>query len=73
MFPKRMAFSSPIMFYLVLKGVSLLMPFSAFRLAFTNGLMSEAMFLWFLSMLLWSTKRVPECDKDYEMKSERGV
>ena len=52
-FPKWMALVSPIMFYLVLKGISLLMPVGAFRLAFTNGLMSEAMFLWFLSMLPW--------------------
>ena len=52
-FPKWMMLSNPIMFYLVLKGVSLLMPVSAFRLAFTNSLMSAAMLLWFLSMLIW--------------------
>ena len=46
-----MALSNPVTIYLALKGVSLLMPVGAFRLAFTNGLMSEAMFLWFLSML----------------------
>ena len=51
-FPKWMAISNPITLYLVLKGVSLLIPVSAFRLAFTNGLMSEAMFLWFLSMMI---------------------
>ena len=54
-FPKWMALSNPIMFYLVLKGISLLMPVSAFRLAFTNGLMSEAMFLWFAFMLPWNS------------------
>ena len=48
-----MTLSNPITFYLVLKGISLLMPVGAFRIAFTNGLMSEAMFLWFLSMLPW--------------------
>lgn len=52
-FPKWMTLTNPIMFYLALKGISLLMPVSAFQLAFTNGLMSEAMFLWFLSMLVW--------------------
>ena len=52
-FPRWMALSNPISFDLVLKGISLLMPVSAFRLAFTNGLMSEAMILWLLSMLLW--------------------
>ena len=56
-FPKWMALSNPITFYLVLKGLTLLMPISAFRLAFTNGLMSEAMFLWFLSMMLWSSSK----------------
>lgn len=55
-FSKWMALSNPVMFYLVLKGCSLLMPGGEFRIAFTNGLMSEAMFLWFLSMLLWSSK-----------------
>ena len=50
-FPKWMALVNPITFYLVLKGISLLMPVSPFRIAFTNGLMSEAMFLWFASML----------------------
>lgn len=60
-FPKWMALSNPIIFYLVLKALSLLMPVSAFRLAFTNGLMSEAMFLWFLSMLAWRfSKRVQQ-------------
>ncbi|MCD8348633.1 MAG: hypothetical protein LUD16_11960 [Lachnospiraceae bacterium] len=31
-----------------------LMPDSAFRLAFMNGLMSESMVLWFGSILIWS-------------------
>ena len=56
-FPKWMALSSPILFYLALKGISLLMPIGAFRIAFTNGLMSEAMLLWFFSMLLWSCRK----------------
>lgn len=38
----------------VLKLLTMLMPDSAFRLAFTNGLMSESMLIWFVSMLLWS-------------------
>ena len=56
-FPRWMTLSSPITFYLVLKGFSLRMPIGAFRIAFTNGLMSEAMFLWFFSMLLWSSSK----------------
>ena len=56
-FPKGMALSNPILFYLVLKGCSLLMPVGAFRIGFTNGLMSEAMFLWFFSMLRWISSK----------------
>lgn len=51
-FPKGMALSNPLIFYVLLKLLTLLMPDSAFRLAFTNGLMSESMLLWFVSMLL---------------------
>lgn len=51
--PSRMAASNPLIFYGILKAVTLLMPEGAFRLAFTNGLMSESMLLWFVSMLLW--------------------
>lgn len=53
-FPKGMALSNPLIFYVLLKLLTMLMPDSAFRLAFTNGLMSESMLLWFGSMLLWS-------------------
>lgn len=50
--PKWMAFSNPLVFYGILKALTLLMPDGAFRLAFTNGLMSEGMALWFGSILL---------------------
>ncbi len=52
--PKWMALANPLMFYALLKLLTLLMPESSFRLAFTNGLMSEAMALWFGSMLIWT-------------------
>lgn len=55
--PKWMAFSNPLVFYGILKAVTLLMPEVAFRLAFTNGLMSEGMALWFGSFLLWLGRR----------------
>ena len=55
-FPKWMALSNPLVFYGVLKLLTLLMPDIPFRLAFTNGLMSESMVLWFGSMLVWSKK-----------------
>jgi len=34
------------------KVISMLMPQSAFRIAFTNGLMSESMIIWFLFVYL---------------------
>ena len=51
-FPKAMAFTNVLILFVVLKGISLLLPVSAFRLGFTNGLMSESMILWFSFMLL---------------------
>ncbi|MBR6954481.1 MAG: hypothetical protein IKH77_05545 [Clostridia bacterium] len=51
-FPRWMAFTNVLVIYAVLKGISLLLPVSAFRLGFTNGLMSESMILWFGIMLL---------------------
>lgn len=55
-FPKWMAATNVLFLFVILKGVSLLMPVSAFRLGFTNGLMSESMILWFGSMLMWGAK-----------------
>ena len=51
-FPRWMAFTNVLIIYGVLKGVSLLMAVNAFRLGFTNGLMSESMILWF-GFMLW--------------------
>ncbi|MCD8120454.1 MAG: hypothetical protein LUE29_13440 [Lachnospiraceae bacterium] len=51
--PRQMVLSNPLIFYLALKLMTLLMPDSAFCLAFTNGLMSESMVLWFGSILAW--------------------
>ncbi|MDE6591139.1 MAG: hypothetical protein K2K53_12525 [Oscillospiraceae bacterium] len=55
-FAKWMVLSNPLVFYGILKLLTLLMPDSSFRLAFTNGLMSESMVLWFGSMLIWNKK-----------------
>lgn len=52
-FPKWMAFTNVLVIFGVLKCVSMLMPESAFRLGFTNGLMSESMIIWFVIMLIW--------------------
>lgn len=64
-FPRWMAVSNPLIIYGILKAVTLFMPDSAFRLAFTNGLMSESMALWFSGMLIWMEKMstdVEDCD-----------
>ena len=55
-FPIWMAFTNVLVIYAVLKGISLCMPVSAFRLGFTNGLMSESMILWFGIMLVRKEK-----------------
>ena len=54
-FGKAMALNNPLILYIVLKLITLLMPDLPFRLAFTNGLMSEAMLIWFI-IFIFSTK-----------------
>lgn len=65
LFPKVMAFTNILIIYALLYGVKMLLPDSPFRLGFTNGLMSEAMIIWFAIMLVW-TIRV-----DSEEKNQR--
>ena len=57
-FPRRMAFTNVLVIFAVLKGLSLFLPFSAFRLGFINGLMSESMIIWFGIMLVWERRYV---------------
>lgn len=52
-FPRWMAFFSVLCIFALLKGASLLLPGDAFRLGFTNGLMSESMILWFGILMFW--------------------
>ncbi len=47
-----MAFTNVLLIFGILKVISMLMPQSAFRIAFTNGLMSESMIIWFLFVYL---------------------
>ena len=54
-FPPWMALTHVLVIYAILKGVSLLLPPSAFRLGLTNGLMSESMIIWFGIMLAYKT------------------
>lgn len=59
--PLQMAVSNPLIFYGLLKLFTMFMQDNAFCLAFTNGLMSESMALWFVSLLIWLyLKRKPE-------------
>ena len=57
-FPKVMAFTNVLILFAVLKGVSLLLPVSAFHLGFTNKPISESMLLWFGAMLIWKVKEM---------------
>ena len=47
-FKRGMAFTNVLVVFGVLKLISSIMPESAFRLGFTNGLMSESMIIWFV-------------------------
>ncbi len=51
-FRKAMAFTNVLVIFAVLKTIASFMPESAFRLGFTNGLMSESMIIWFILILL---------------------
>lgn len=62
-FPRWMAASNPLIIYGILKALTLVMPEGAFRLAFTNGLMSESMALWFGSILIWLVRQRERCEK----------
>ncbi len=55
--PKAFCISNPLVIYSVLYIVKTIMPESPFRLGFTNGLMSEAIFLWFGSILIFCIVR----------------
>ena len=56
-FAKGMAFTNVLIIFAVLKVVAGIIPQSAFRLGFTNGLMSESMVIWFAIMLTIELKR----------------
>lgn len=54
--PKKAAFFNVLVFYVVLKALTVLLPNTAFRSGFTNGLMSESMVLFFVVIWLFSRK-----------------
>ena len=51
-FAKKMAFANVLIIFALLKLIASMMPESAFRLGFTNGLMSESMVIWFAIILI---------------------
>lgn len=65
-FHRGMAFSNVLIIYIALSFVKSMLPDTAFRLGFTNGLMSESMLLWFMAMAVWAwvTTRKTERDKN---------
>lgn len=52
-----MAFTNILIIYGALQFVKLALPDTPFRLGFSNGLMSESMFIWFGIMLVWTIKK----------------
>ena len=56
-FSKCYALNNPLFFYILLKAFTMILPDVPARLAFVNGLMSEAMFLWFLVWLFHDLKK----------------
>lgn len=55
-FPKWMAFTNILIIYVIMYMIKSCLPKSAFQLGFTNGLMSESMFIWFVIMIVWLMK-----------------
>ena len=56
-FAKGIAFTNVLIIFVVLKLVAALIPESAFKMGFTNGLMSESMVIWFAIMLIRELKK----------------
>ncbi len=53
---KSGAFCSVLVIFVILEILVQFMPASAFKLGFTNGLMSESMFIWFCGLLAMGSK-----------------
>jgi len=56
-FPKAMAFTNVLVIYGMMYLIRLMLPESAFRLGFINGMMSESMIIWFVIMILWTNQK----------------
>ena len=55
--PRWMAAVNPLTLYALLSLSKVVLPDSAFRIGFINGLMSESMILWFAAFIIWHLRR----------------
>ena len=55
--PRWMAAVNPLTLYALLSVGKVILPDSAFRIGFINGLMSESMILWFTVFMVWHLRR----------------
>ena len=62
-FPTWMAFTNVLVMYGILQLVKAFLSDTPFRIGFTNGLMSESMFIWFGIMLAWGMIHLGNCEK----------
>lgn len=58
--PKWMAAGNVLCFYVIFYVVKLLLPDTAFRIGFTNGLMSESMIWFFLLIWIVGSRRITQ-------------
>jgi hypothetical protein len=56
--PKWVAFTNVLIIFAVMEVIKSFMPESAFRIGFTNGLMSESMFIFFIIILVVRWKQI---------------
>ncbi|MDO5546191.1 MAG: hypothetical protein Q4F81_10310 [Eubacteriales bacterium] len=55
--PRKLAAANPLLLFMALRLLTVCLPQSSFQIAFTNGLMSESMLLWFAALLIWAQNR----------------
>ena len=55
-FPRWMALNNPLIIFMIMKGITVFMNNDAFKLAFTNGLMSESMLIFFIILIIGGVK-----------------
>ncbi len=51
--PKTMVVSNPLVIYALLYAITSFIPYTSFRMGLTNGLLSESIMIWLLSLLIF--------------------